>query len=117
MKNKKIDVLGTTYSIEYVPYDKDEVFKDSNIDGYCDTSVKLIRVGIVELEPDSKKDVENYMKLVTRHEIIHAFLFESGLDANSLSYSGGWAKSEEMVDWIAIQEPKIHKAFEKAEAL
>ena len=27
--------------------------------------------------------------------------------------SGGWAKNEEMVDWFAIQSPKIFKLFEK----
>ena len=36
-------------------------------------------------------------KKVIRHELVHAFLFESGLSVNS------WADNEEIVDWIAIQ--------------
>lgn len=47
-----------------------------------------------------------------RHEVIHAFLFESGLAENS-NISDAWAVNEEMVDWLAIQAPKIFKAFQK----
>jgi hypothetical protein len=42
-----------------------------------------------------------------RHELIHAFLFESGLDCCS------WADKEEIVDWIAIQFPKLQNVFEQ----
>ena len=47
-----------------------------------------------------------------RHEIVHAFLFESGLAENS-----EWAQNEEMVDWIAKQGPKLIKAWQEAGAL
>jgi len=30
---------------------------------------------------------------------------------------GAWARHEEMVDWIAIQFPKIMKAFQEVGAL
>ena len=40
------------------------------------------------------------------HELVHAFLYESGLSINSLSPSG-WASNEEMTDWMAIQGPKL----------
>lgn len=40
------------------------------------------------------------------------FLFESGLDANSNGIEA-WASNEEMVDWIAIQMPKIVNAYEE----
>lgn len=62
---------------------------------------------------DSKRDLVAYQRKVIRHEIIHAFLYESGLDNNSLS-GGAWAKNEEMVDWLSIQAPKIFKAFREA---
>ena len=35
---------------------------------------------------------------------------ESGLDSNSNS-ADSWATNEEMVDWFAIQSPKIFKVF------
>lgn len=45
---------------------------------------------------------------VIRHELIHAFIYESGL-----SNENKWAENEELVDWIAIQFPKLKKCFEK----
>jgi hypothetical protein len=35
---------------------------------------------------------------------------ESGLNASSNSVEG-WARNEEMVDWFAIQMPKLIKTF------
>ena len=62
---------------------------------------------------DSKRDLAAYQRKVIRHEIIHAFLYESGLAENSLSASA-WGKNEEMVDWMAVQSPKIFRAFREA---
>lgn len=39
------------------------------------------------------------------------FLNESGLSDSSNQYAGAWAKNEEMVDWFAIQSPKIFKVY------
>lgn len=44
---------------------------------------------------------------------MHAFLNESGLSDSSNRFDGAWAKNEEMVDWLAIQAPKIYKTFQK----
>ena len=44
-------------------------------------------------------------KEILRHELIHAFLVESGLNRNC-----GW-HNEEMVDWLAIQFNKIKDIF------
>jgi len=57
------------------------------------------------------EDLEKYRKQVIRHELVHAFLFESGLDASS------WGKNEEIVDWIAIQSLKLFEAFMKVDAI
>ena len=40
------------------------------------------------------------------------FLFESGLAENS-----EWAQNEEMVDFFAIQFPKLMEAFKNADAI
>ena len=56
------------------------------------------------------------MKTTLRHEIVHAFLGESGLSANS-NETDAWARNEEMVDWIAIQGPKIWKAWKEVGAV
>lgn len=65
---------------------------------------------------DSKKDLYVYKQQVLRHEILHAFLCESGLSACSHK-SDNWAADEEIVEWLAIQFPKIFAAFEAAGCL
>lgn len=52
-----------------------------------------------------------------RHEITHAFFFESGLQESSLQYCNGWAENEEMVDWVAVQFPKMLQVFKEAECI
>ena len=64
-----------------------------------------------------EKEQEIYRKKTLRHEIIHAFLNESGLSDSSNQFDGEWAKNEEMVDWFAIQAPKIFSAFKKMNIL
>lgn len=65
---------------------------------------------------DSDEAAE-YKKRLLSHEIVHAFLNESGLQHCSSVPMGAWARHEEMVDWIAIQFPKIMKAFQEVGAL
>ena len=72
----------------------------------------------METHPDwqdeTKDYIEKYYPQVLRHEIIHAFLNESGLQWNSgIITNRGWAKNEEMVDFFAIQFPKIQRVFEE----
>lgn len=106
----KVNILGTEYTIEYHKAAEDQKISDG-CDGYCDTSVKLIVVEEMEADPNSKADLVFYGNQVLRHEIIHAFMHESGLDANSCCFENGWATNEEMIDWFAIQSPKIFTAF------
>ena len=107
---KKINILGTEYEVHESNRDSDETLAD--MDGYCDTSIKLCVIDeMKDTEAGMKKNMPAYKNSVIRHELIHAFLFESGLDACS------WAQNEEMVDWIAIQFPKMLKAFQECECL
>lgn len=105
----KVNILGTEYTVEFR---KDDPKLKENADGYCDTSIKVIAVDDFEPDEMSKENLEGYKLQVLRHENIHAFMFESGLDVNSCCCEGGWATNEEMIDWFAIQSPKIFKAFE-----
>lgn len=108
----KIDVLGVEYKI----YDRTER-QDAYLkkcDGYCDKTTHII---VIKKKPDDCElgDFERYRRKVMRHEIIHAFLFESGL-AENLQYSE-WGHDEMIVDWIAIQYPKMAKTFMRAGCL
>lgn len=106
----EVNILGTEYDLLEVPKKDDPVLV--NNDGYCDTSVKkMVTDEMKEKEPGMKEDLSYCQKQVKRHEIIHAFLFESGLDTCC-----EWI-CEEMVDWMAIQFPKIQKAFLEADCL
>ena len=110
----KVNILGTTYKI--ITATENEKPKLKECDGYMDFSTKEIVVEKFESDPMSIQDLEYYAKKVMRHEITHAFLYESGLWDNSEDVTA-WAKSEEITDWIAIQAPKLFKAFREAGAL
>ena len=107
---KVITVLGTDIQILFRKK-KDDPKLESCV-GYFDFSNRLIVVVIPESDATSCGDLERYQKEILRHEVIHAFLYESGLDGSS-AFAGSWATNEEMVDWIAIQFPKILKVFQE----
>ena len=103
----KINVLGTEYEVVESNESLDDYLKDR--DGYCDSSTKICVIDEMSREePGQKRNIKAYKNTVIRHELIHAFLYESGLDSCS------WALNEELVDWFAIQFPKLYKAFEEA---
>lgn len=114
MQDCKVSILGTEYTILFRKEDEKPILK--NADGYIDTSIKEIVVAIFEKDDMSIQDLESYSKKVLRHEIIHGFLYESGLWNNSGNVEA-WGRSEEITDWIAIQVPKMFKAFNDVGAL
>ena len=109
-----VDILGQSYRIEFLAEDKDSKFED--VDGYMDNSIHLIRVAFLQPDKDSVQDLVTYAKKVMRHEIVHAYLYESGL-AESSSSVDNWATNEEMVDWIARQFPKMKRTMEALNCL
>lgn len=109
----KVSILGTEYVIEYRSSKEDKILED--YDGYTDLYSKLIVV--VNDEDGNIKDYNAYRKKVLRHEIVHAFLYESGLAHNSIQVESAWAMNEEMVDFFAIQGEKIYKAWSEVNAL
>ena len=113
----KVNVLGTEYAI-VIKNHAHHIFSDC--DGYCDRFSKEIVLcdfyNDQRFAGDSKACIERILKKILRHEITHAFLDESGLMENSYSCNA-WAENEEMVDWFAIQGPKIYKSWKEAGAL
>ena len=109
-----INVLGTEYTIEHLKREDDKMFNIGGADGYCDSSSKRIVLRL-EDEKDDFDDYSVYLKKITRHEIIHAFLFESGLGSNVEHPNFG--HEETMVDWIAVQFPKILKVYQELDIL
>lgn len=108
-----VNILGSEWKILFRSGNEDP--KLACDDGYCDESVREIVVETYETAKDDAQacaDIPKIQRQVIRHEIVHAFLFESGLGPCS-----EWAQNEEMVDWIARQFPKLLKAFQDAEAM
>ncbi len=106
---KTVDVLGVPYAIIEGDRNKDASLERS--DGYCDHTIKACVIDPLLPTSDSVADLEAYKKHIIRHELVHAFLFESGLGSDC------WAGNEEIVDWIAYQFPKMLQAFDEADAL
>ena len=117
MERRTVNILGTKWTILIGTEGQFPGLKGS--DGYTDDSIKTIVVDEMVVSKDdvrAKKNLKEYQKTVIRHEIVHAFFYESGLASNTANVKS-WAQNEEMVDWIAIQLPKIIDACKEAQAL
>ena len=109
---RKVNILGSEWIVKEHFEFQDELLSDC--DGYCDWATKEIVVS--KVNESTLGNPEAYSRKILRHEIVHAFLYESGLSECS-SKVEPWALNEEMVDWIARQGQRIYKAWEEADAL
>jgi len=88
------DILGTAYDIVCC---SSSAMEDADNIGECDRYTKVIRIN---QDYFNQKDVKIGAKYKTmRHEIIHAFLHEAGLDC--------YSEDEILVDALAVLIPKI----------
>ena len=106
----KINILGQEYEI--LKQSESENPKLEEADGLCEIYSHKIVLREFEKTRNSYENLEDYKQKVLRHEIIHAFFAESGLRNNS-----DYAENEELVDWIAIQLPKIVKVMNELDIL
>lgn len=117
----QVNILGATYKIVVKKYQDDEAFESRSISGYCDNMLKEIVLCDMTTYKGFEKEPIEYCEqeqlACLRHEMVHAFLYQSGLDESSGKYDCGWARNEEMVDWIAIQGEKIYLAWKAACAI
>ena len=104
-------ILGTEYKVQICSPEEEKLL--TQCDGFCD---KTTHRCVVATKSDDC-DLENfaaYQRKVMRHEILHAFMFESGLDGNI--HRGGTSPvgghDEQMIDWFACQYPKIRRVYE-----
>ncbi len=104
----KVNVLGAEYSF----ITDSDYLKKINADGVCKEYDKeiVIKAPTDYLEADASSDAKVLRRReVIRHEIIHAFFGESGLEE--------YNSDEQLVNWLAVQFPKILKAFEEVNAV
>lgn len=98
---RRINILGTEYEVINQTVSDNPKLEDAN--GLCEFYTKQIIVDVVKPDRRTFDNLDAFNKRVYRHEIIHAFLGESGLK--------DYASDEVLVDWIAVQFPKIAKVF------
>lgn len=102
----KINILGIEYKIIY-----EELEKKDGLYGKCDETVKEITLDTKIKTGENLtgcKDISKFNDKTIRHEIIHAIMYESGLDN-----FGNQIHKEEVVEWFAMQYPKMQKIFKK----
>lgn len=105
----KISILGTEYDFDETTEKDDGKLYEK--DGYCDRFSKRISVD-TELtvdNPDICSDQNAFFRYIKRHEILHAFLFESGLEE--------YGNDESLINWIAWQFPKLLESFKEVDAI
>ena len=108
MEKQTVNILGTEYTIE------PRELEDEDIDGFTDNTSKLI---VIRSDNENNVgDFEYLQKKQLRHEIIHAFMSEIGLQCN-WQHIEQFGHDETTVDWFAIQSPNIFKVFQELEIM
>lgn len=117
MEPKSVSILGQPYKV-YELSPQDEGTMEDGVLGTTDwtTHEIIVRGSIKDPEDHGLANREVLYKSVLRHEIVHAFLFEAGMTGFD-EWSGSYATNELIVDWIAVNAPKMHMAFDEAGAL
>ena len=103
-QSRIISILGTDYTII------ETNLNESPNDGYTDWTTKTIKVHDFKNDDIELGDKNLYRKHILKHEIIHAFLIESGLGDQWEHKPMG--HEETVVDWFAYMYPKIKEVFD-----
>lgn len=105
MKQRKIKIKGNTWTIKYL----------NSIDKYnwgsTDSTSKIIRLYCKEPKDSDLDNFQIHMNHILRHELVHAFLDECGLQ-DQLSYTRQ-GHDEKMVDWFAYMYPEYKKVCDE----
>lgn len=93
----KVNVLGQPYTVVLTDSDKEPLLSENY--GFCDYHNKKICLNIEGAVVHTNNNVNTVI-----HELIHAFLFESGLEK--------YVNDEILVSWMAHTIPKLEKALD-----
>lgn len=96
-----VSVLGVEYVIKMA--DDLESKEGTELAGLAKLYSKEILLSNSIAENYDGVELENYTKNTLRHELIHAFLHESG--------RADWCFDEDMVEYLAMMIPKMAKAM------
>lgn len=104
---RSINILGTNYRLVV-----DSKSLEPDTDGLCGYYNKQITMRGVNDIFDKDTTVEEKklrFKEIMRHELVHAFLSESGLD--------NYSSDEVLVQWMAAQLPKMFEVMKECECI
>jgi len=104
----KISVMGSEFKIIYTTEEEDPTIKGKS--GVCYSLLQKIKIDqyiYLDDADGSVAEAEKASKLLSllailRHEIIHAFFFQSGLDSQC-----SFAVDEVLIDWLSLKLPEI----------
>lgn len=94
MSDKTVNILGQDYVVKFENTRTESVLKDA--DGECRWYKKEIII-------DDELEEQEHKEFVIKHEILHAFLAESGLRK--------YREDEDIINWFAWNFEKIAKVF------
>lgn len=106
----RVDVLGTKYTVIEKACKDEPMFYSNEAAGYCDPTVR--QIVIRKDMPPVRNPVDNHQQIkqeTIRHELMHAFFFEGGMT--------DWGQNEMLVEFMAVQFPKMQKAMQEAGGL
>lgn len=100
-----IQILGSEWTVLFETEEENPRLTDS--DGYSDPTNRTISIKKKYAdELMNLADLDTYKRKVLRHEVVHAFLYESGLTSI--------ARDETVVEWIAVQISRLNAAMMQA---
>lgn len=101
-----VDILGTQYEVITQTEKENPKLKDAN--GLCEVYSKRIILDVSSKDDEMAfENIDKFYSKVVRHEIVHAFFHEAGLDK--------YMDDETLVDVIAILMPKIYNAMKQVD--
>lgn len=103
-----LNILGQEYELLELSEEEYPKLKTMGADAIAELySKRLVINKDANLEQAHTYDnLSGYVDKVVRHEIVHAYFHEAGL----MDY----CKDEILVDWLALQIPKMVKTMEQA---
>lgn len=104
--------MGVPYKVHIGTTEDYPILKDNDSAGLCDFSVKSIWVVDSRLgkkEVGDLQDLKYLTNITLRHELMHAYFHESGLE--------NYADNENLVNYIAMSLEKIYAMCEDAGAV
>ncbi len=103
--NLRLKILGEEYSITFSTPEQDIKLIENA--GYCDSLDKKIvinkNMGNYNILTHDESSKEQLVWDTIKHEIFHAFFFESGLC--------GYGNDEQLINWLAFQFEKFNNCL------